>query len=60
MQLLLQQQHLKDITINSFTDAAHWGSCTGAIGEEKEEEKGAGHHHIQLELIDGWWLADAE
>ena len=29
------------ITINSFTDVEHWGSCIGAIDEQKEEEKGA-------------------
>ena len=59
MQLLLQQQHLKNITINLFTDAERLGSCIGAIGEEKEEEKGA-EHHVQLGLIDGRWLAEAE
>ena len=35
------QQHLKNITINSFTDVECWGSCIGAIDEQKEEEKGA-------------------
>ena len=40
MQLLLQQQHLNNITINSCTDAEGWGSFVGSIDEEKEEEEG--------------------
>jgi hypothetical protein len=48
----LHQQHLKNITINLFMDTEQWGSCIGEIDEEKEEEKWAKHHHVQLELIE--------
>jgi hypothetical protein len=36
------------------------GSCIAAIEEEKEEEKVAKHHYVQLELIEDRWLVGAE
>jgi hypothetical protein len=36
------------------------GSCIAAIEEEKEEEKVAKHHSVQLELIEDRWLVGAE
>jgi hypothetical protein len=55
--LLLQLLKLKNITINSFMDADHWGSCIAAI-EQEEEEDGHKHQNDQLELID-WEGTDA-
>jgi hypothetical protein len=39
MQQLQQQQHLKNITINSFADTEHWRSDNAAFHDKEEEEE---------------------